>query len=92
MNTVAANSALIVDGLPLSMTSETLTNLFTPFGKVTWARVVMDRYRRSLSYGYVVMEVDADAAKAVEALDGKNLGGGQKLKIVYAPVPPLPRK
>ena len=92
MNTVAANSALIVDGLPLSMTSEHLTDLFTPFGKVTWARVVMDRYRRSLSYGYVVMEADADAAKAVEALDGKNLGGGQNLKIVYAPVPPLPRK
>ena len=71
MNTVAANSALIVDGLPLLMTSETLTDLFIPFGKVTWARVVMDRYRRSLSYGYVVMDVDADAAKAVEALDGK---------------------
>jgi RNA recognition motif-containing protein len=71
MHTVAANSALIVDGLPLSMTSETLTDLFTPFGKVIWARVVMDRYRRSLSYGYVVMEVDVDAAKAVQALDGK---------------------
>ena len=92
MNTVAANSALIVDGLPLSMTSETLTDLFTPFGKVTWARVVMDRYRRSLSYGYVVMDVDADAAKAVEALDGKLIGGRQALKIGYAPVPPLPRK
>jgi hypothetical protein len=53
----------------------------------------MDRYRRSLSYGYVVMEVDADAAKAVQALDGKAVaGGGQKLKIVYAPIPPLPRK
>jgi hypothetical protein len=46
----------------------------------------MDRYRRSLSYGYVVMDVDADAAKAVEALDGKDLA------IVYAPVPPLPRR
>ena len=91
MNTVVANSALIVDGLPLSMTSENLTDLFTPFGKVTWARVVMDRYRRSMSYGYVVMEADADAGKAVEALDGK-LIGSQKLKIVYAPVPPLPRR
>ena len=85
MNTVAANSALIVDGLPLSMTSETLTELFTPFGKVTWARVVMDRFRHSLSYGYVVMDVDADAERAVQALHGKDIGGGRKLKIVYAP-------
>lgn len=72
MNTVAANSALIVDGLP-------------PFGKVTWARVVMDRFRHSLSYGYVVMDVDADAERAVQALHGKDIGGGRKLKIVYAP-------
>jgi RNA recognition motif-containing protein len=90
MNTVVA--ALIVDGFPLSWTSEHLTEMFAAFGKVTWARVVMDRFRRSLSYGYVVMDVDADATKAVEALDGKDIGGGQKLKVVYAPVPPLPRK
>jgi hypothetical protein len=51
----------------------------------------MDRYRCSLSHGYVVMDVDADAAKAVQALDEK-LIGSQKLKIVYAPVPPLPRR
>jgi len=92
MDTVAANSALIVDGLPLSMTSEHLTNLFAPFGKVTWARVVMDRYRRSLAYGYVVMEPDADAAVAAKALDGKDIGGAQKLTVVYAPSPPLPHR
>jgi cold-inducible RNA-binding protein len=89
MNSAAANSALIVDGLPLSMTSETLTELFTPFGKVTWARVVMDRFRHSLSYGYVLMDVDADAVKAAQALHGKDIGGGRKLYIVYRPVPPL---
>ena len=89
MNTVAANSALIVDGLPLSLTSEHLTEMFSQFGKVTWARVVMDRYRRSLSYGYVVMDVDADAVKAAQALHGKDIGGGRKLYIVYRPVPPL---
>ena len=92
MHTVAANSALIVDGIPLSMTSEDLANLFSPFGKVSWARVVMDRYRRSLSYGYVAMEADADAARAVEALDKKPIGGAWKLRIIYCPVPALPRR
>jgi RNA recognition motif-containing protein len=74
------------------MTSEDLTDLFSPFGKVSWARVVIDRFHRSLSYGYVVMEVNADAARAFEALDGKLIGGGQAFKIAYAPVPALPRR
>src|SRR5437763_16275538 len=89
MSTIAANSALIVDGLPLSMTSQELTELFSPFGNVSWARVVMDRFRRSLSYGYVVMEVDADDARAIEVLDKKPIAGGRKLRIAYCSVPPF---
>ena len=91
MNTVAAHSALIVDGLPLSMTSRDLIELFSPFGKVAWARVVLDRYGRSLAYGYVVMDATTDAANAIDALDGK-LIGAHKLKIGRTDVPPLPRR
>ncbi|MBA2252918.1 MAG: hypothetical protein H0W13_09480 [Nitrospirales bacterium] len=47
MNTDVVALALIVDGLALSVTSQELRQLFTPFGPVVWARVVVDRFGRS---------------------------------------------
>jgi RNA recognition motif-containing protein len=82
-------TALIVDGLSLSITSEDLRELFTPFGPVVWARIAMDRAREHLGFGYVVMQAD-DAAKAIQALEGKTLAG-REVHIVQTAVPPLPR-
>ncbi|MDQ6732872.1 MAG: RNA-binding protein [Nitrospirota bacterium] len=82
-------AALIVDGLSLSVTSEDLKNMFTPYGDVVWTRVVMDRFRRSLAYGYVVMASDIEAARAIESLNGKLTGSGV-LKVVHTEAPPLP--
>lgn len=91
MSTAVFHSALIVDGFPLSMTSEDLREVFLPFGTVVWARVVTDRYGQSLTYGYVVMESDEQAARAIEGLHGK-LTGGRKLLVDYTAVLPLPRR
>jgi hypothetical protein len=55
MNILPTQAALIVDGLSLSVTSE------APYGEVIWTRVVMDRFRRSMAYGYVVMASDWSA-------------------------------
>jgi hypothetical protein len=61
MNILPTQAALIVHGLSLSVTSEDLMEMFTPYGEVIWTRVVMDRFRRSMAYGYVVMASDWSA-------------------------------
>jgi RNA recognition motif-containing protein len=83
-------SALIVDGLSLSVTSDDLKELFVPFGSVLWTQVATDPFRRSLGFGYVVMETDDQASRAAEALNGHSLAG-RKLTIIRTQVPPLPR-
>jgi len=89
MNTIA-RSALIVDGLELSLTSDDLTELFTPFGTILWTQVVTDPFRRSLGFGYVVMETDDQATRALQALHGHSIAG-RVIRISRSEVPPLPR-
>jgi RNA recognition motif-containing protein len=61
---------LIVENLHPSSTSTGLLDLFTPFGKVLWSRLILDRNGHAEAFGYVQMASEADAAKAVEGLDG----------------------
>jgi RNA recognition motif-containing protein len=75
MKSLDSTPALIVDGLALSVGSSDLQDLFMQFGSVAWVRVVRDRYGHSLRYGYVVMDTDDNALKAIEALNGKTLAG-----------------
>ncbi len=90
MNTDVVALALIVDGLALSVTSQELRQLFTPFGPVVWARVVVDRFGRSLRYGYLVMSDESDAAKAIETLTGRTIAGFP-ITVSLTTIPPLPR-
>jgi RNA recognition motif-containing protein len=89
VNTLSTQTALIIDGLHLFVTSEDLKEMFTPYGKVVWTRVVMDQFRRSMAYGYVVMASDAEATRAIESLNGKLTGSGV-LKVLHTDIPPLP--
>jgi RNA recognition motif-containing protein len=82
-------SALFVDGLSVSVTAEDLTEIFSPFGTVIWSRAATDRFRRSLGFGYVIMDSEG-ADKAVQALNGKTIAGGV-LTIFRTEIPPLPR-
>jgi RNA recognition motif-containing protein len=85
----ASQSALFVDGLSLSVTAEDLTECFSPFGTVIWTRVATDHFRKSLGFGYVIMDAE-DADRAMQALNGKTIAGGV-LTIVRTEIPPLPR-
>jgi polyadenylate-binding protein len=67
------DTLLIVDGLPLNFTIEQLRALFEPFGGVTSTKVVRDPLGRSLCFGYVEMDSEADAEEARQALDGTKL-------------------
>ena len=67
--------SVYVGNLPYATTDNELKALFEPYGTVHGARIKTDRDTgRPLGYGFVLMD-DADAAKAIEALDGKEHAG-----------------
>ena len=66
---------LYVGNLPYSATNDSLRDAFAQAGTVVSANVLMDKMTgRSRGFGFVEME-DADADKAIEALNGKELDG-----------------
>jgi RNA recognition motif-containing protein len=71
---------IYVGNLSYSTTSEELETLFSEHGQVDSAAVIMDRDTgRSRGFGFVEMP-DDDGRKAIEALNGVDVGG-RKLNI-----------
>ncbi len=67
---------IYVGNLPFSATSENLSELFSPFGNVDSAKIVMDRDTgRSKGFGFVEMSSGDEAAAAIEKLNGSDMGG-----------------
>lgn len=67
---------IYVGNLPYSVRDEELRATFEPFGKVVSAEVIFDkRTRRSRGYGFVEMSQDAEAERAITALNGTELYG-----------------
>ena len=63
---------LFVGKLSFNTTDDTLLALFATYGKVISARVATDRdTSRSKGFGFVEMEDDDAAQKAIAELDGK---------------------
>ncbi|MCL5967075.1 MAG: RNA-binding protein [Firmicutes bacterium] len=66
---------LYVGNLPWSTTEDDLMQAFSQHAQVVSARIITDRETgRSRGFGFVEVS-DEDAEKAVEALNGTNLGG-----------------
>src|SRR3989338_666050 len=71
---------LYVGNLSYNTTSDSLQSAFAQAGKVISATVLTDRMSgRSRCFGFVEME-EADAAKAIEMWNGKDLDG-RKLRV-----------
>lgn len=67
---------LYVGNLPYQTTDQDLHALFSAKGQVSAASVAMDRETgRSRGFGFVEMPNDAEAAKAIETLNGADFGG-----------------
>jgi RNA recognition motif-containing protein len=67
---------LFVGSLSYNTTDEGLEEAFSAVGKVTSAKVIMDRdTNRSKGFGFVEMSSDDEAKAAVEQLNGKELDG-----------------
>jgi len=66
---------IYVGGLPYAVNDDQLEEVFSEFGPVQSARVITDRMTgQSRGFGFVEME-EEDAAKAISALNGSQLGG-----------------
>ena len=75
---------LFVGNLPFSTGSPELEQLFTQYGTVSRAQVITDRDTgRSRGFGFVEMDSDEEAQKAIDALDGSDFSGRQ-LKVNVA--------
>ena len=62
-------------GLPYETTDDELKELFSEAGTVESAKVVTDRYSgRSRGFGFVEMANDDEAMKAIESMNGKQIG------------------
>ncbi len=67
--------SIYVGNLPWSATEEEVQTLFASHGTVHSVKLISDRETgRARGFGFVEMD-DADAANAVQALDGTNFGG-----------------
>lgn len=68
---------LFVGSLPYSVDDAELESLFSEFGNVASAKIILDRdhNNRSKGFGFVEFESDDDAKAAIAALDGKDVGG-----------------
>src|SRR5580704_10554994 len=72
---------LFVGNMSFQTTAADLRTLFEPFGQLARVHVATDRETgKARGFGFVEMVNDADAAKAIAALDGKDLGG-RNLKV-----------
>lgn len=67
---------LYVGNLPYSTTDNDLKSTFAAYGDVVSATIIMDKFSgRSKGFGFVEMSSDSDADKAIETLNGKDMGG-----------------
>ncbi|MCX5750434.1 MAG: RNA-binding protein [Candidatus Saganbacteria bacterium] len=68
--------SLYVGNLPWSVTPEELLEKFGEFGKVSDARILKEKETgRAKGFGFVEMSDDAEAVRAIDAMNGFNWGG-----------------
>ena len=67
---------IYVGNLPWSTTDQELSDMFGEIGAVRSATVITDRETgRSRGFGFVEMDSDDDAKKAIADFNGKDMGG-----------------
>jgi len=67
---------IYVGNLSWNLKDQDLSNLFAPYGEVTSAKIVTDKFtQRSKGFGFVEMANDAEAQAAIAALNGSEVDG-----------------
>ena len=72
---------IYVSNLDLQTKDDELKALFAQYGQVSSAKVIMDKFTgTSRGFAFVEMDQDAEGAKAIEQLNGKE-ENGKKLSV-----------
>jgi len=67
---------IFIGGLSYGINDADLADLFQEYGEIVSARVIMDREtRKSKGFGFVEMEDDEAAKRAIEELNGAEFDG-----------------
>src|SRR3954462_12572116 len=67
---------IYVGNLSWGLKDQDLSNLFAPFGEVTSAKIVTDKFtQRSKGFGFVEMANDEEAQAAIAQLNGTEVEG-----------------
>ncbi|GAC1420831.1 MAG: hypothetical protein NVS9B7_07130 [Flavisolibacter sp.] len=67
---------IYVGNLSWNLKDQDLANLFTPYGEVASAKIVMDKFtQRSKGFGFVEMASDEHAQAAIAQLNGSEVDG-----------------
>ena len=75
---------IYVSNLSFDVQDEDLRGFFTPYGDVTSAKVIMDKFTgRSKGFGFVEMSDDTAAKKAIAELDN-GMVDGRNVKVMEA--------
>jgi RNA recognition motif-containing protein len=70
------SNRLFVGNLSFETTENNLQDAFTAFGSVTEVKIMTDRdTNRSRGFGFITMGTPEEAQKAIDGLNGKDLGG-----------------
>ncbi|MES2253338.1 MAG: RNA-binding protein [Pseudomonadota bacterium] len=82
------NNKLYVSNLSFSMRDAELQEIFTNFGSVLSAKVIMDRASgRSKGFGFVEMKTSEEAQKAIIGLNDTEVGGRMVRVMEASPKP-----
>lgn len=69
-NHLVKGSMLCVLGLDPKVNVDDIKKLFLPYGKIAWARLIVNTNGHEVAIGYVEMSSKEDAVGALHALDG----------------------
>lgn len=67
---------IYVGSIHFKMSETELRKVFEEYGEVTSAKIIIDKYSgKSKGFGFVEMPNDTEARKAIEELNGAEVGG-----------------
>ena len=85
------NQKLYVGSLPYKTTEEELYQIFGQYGEIVSVKIVTDRVTgQSKGFGFVEMVKADDAQKAIQGINGSELGG--RTLVVSVARPPQERE
>lgn len=75
---------IYVGNLPFSVNDKELSEIFSPYGEVTEAVVITNKFSgRSKGFGFVTFAEEDSAKKAISEMNGKDVQG-RELKVSEA--------